>query len=139
MPPQDGVGGGTPRPRKLSPASARIAPPIVTEETTMMYELTLGSTWRNNIRSGRAQTTRAGMRQRRVVGRDQRRKDGGHNQDHDHDQRDRAQRLPPRQQQGAASNTAPLTQPRQLSRERLALRVDQDAAARHVAPPRSSG
>src|SRR5215211_9348100 len=59
MPPHEGLGGGTPRPRKDSDASARIAPPIVTDATTMIGAETLGRMCWKTIRTGHAPTTRA--------------------------------------------------------------------------------
>ena len=48
--PQDGAGGGTPSPRKLSEASTRIAPPRPAEATTIMGAVTLGRMWRSIMR-----------------------------------------------------------------------------------------
>src|SRR2546427_296489 len=53
MPPHDGMLSGTPRPRKLSPASVRIAPATPKVATTMSEALTLGRMWRQTMRGGR--------------------------------------------------------------------------------------
>ncbi len=52
--PQEGAGGGTPRPKKLNPASERMeeATPKVAE--TKRGEKALGRIWRNMIRAGLA-------------------------------------------------------------------------------------
>ena len=57
MVPQDAVGGRIPKPRKLSPDSARIAPPIPRENATMMVETTLGNTPVSMMRQSPAQWT----------------------------------------------------------------------------------
>ncbi len=46
MPPQLGVGGCSPTPRKLKPASARSAKPRDSASWMMIGEATLGMTWR---------------------------------------------------------------------------------------------
>ena len=48
--PQLGVGGPMPKPRKLSPASARMYPGTLPENSTMVGARMLGSTWRNRMR-----------------------------------------------------------------------------------------
>ena len=47
MRPQVGVGGGTPMPRKLRPASRRIVPEVLSAAITMSVGATFGSTWRS--------------------------------------------------------------------------------------------
>ena len=49
--PQLGVGGPRPKPRKLSPASARIIPGTLPVKATMVGARMLGRTWRSSIRS----------------------------------------------------------------------------------------
>src|SRR5213078_442993 len=50
MPPHDGMASGTPRPRKLRPASVRIAPATPKVATTISEALTLGRMWRTTMR-----------------------------------------------------------------------------------------
>ncbi|MNN22858.1 hypothetical protein D3C81_1362350 [compost metagenome] len=50
MPPQVGAGGGTPRPRKDRPDSARIAVPTRVVNSTITGGSTLGRMWRNRMR-----------------------------------------------------------------------------------------
>src|SRR6266508_1496170 len=59
MRPQVGVGGGTPRPRKLRLASKMIMLATITEPITMTEADTLGSTCRHKMRRLRAPMTRA--------------------------------------------------------------------------------
>ena len=59
MAPQEAVWGGTPTPRKLRAASARMALAMVTEATTMMGAVTLGRRCRAMMRSWRQPTVRA--------------------------------------------------------------------------------
>ena len=54
MPPQVGVGGGVPNPRKLSAASITMALPSHTVAMTRMGANTFGSTWRATTRPGDA-------------------------------------------------------------------------------------
>ncbi len=57
--PQLGVGGWTPRPRKLSDASAIIAPAMPSVAWTMTEGNAVGSTCRTTIRAERAPSARA--------------------------------------------------------------------------------
>ena len=59
MPPQAGVGGCTPAPMKLSPASTRMMPAADSDASTMMGATTLGSRCRSMIRLGPAPRARA--------------------------------------------------------------------------------
>src|SRR5437879_2452318 len=54
IPPQVGVGGGVPRPRKLRAASMTMALPSQTVAMTRIGAKTFGSTWRRTIRAGDA-------------------------------------------------------------------------------------
>jgi hypothetical protein len=59
MPPQAGAGGGTPKPRKLSAASARMALPRPSVAMTMIGATTLGRMWRSTTRRCPAPSARA--------------------------------------------------------------------------------
>src|SRR5437016_11483373 len=59
MPPQLGVGGGMPAPRKLRLASAKMAAPAVSEAWTRIVLMIFGSTWAVAIRAELAPTARA--------------------------------------------------------------------------------
>ena len=59
IPPQVGVGGGGPRPRKLSDDSTRIAVPSDVEAMTMIGAITLGSRCWKTIRPPPAPRQRA--------------------------------------------------------------------------------
>jgi hypothetical protein len=49
MPPQLGISGGRPYPRKLREASAIITPPMLMEKMMMTGAIILGRTWRTRI------------------------------------------------------------------------------------------
>src|SRR5262245_20199685 len=75
MLPQLGLGGGSPRPRKLRPASARMTPAIPTVAWTMTGPAMLGRRWRTRMRSelapaARAESTNSSSRERRIWARD---------------------------------------------------------------------
>jgi len=59
MRPHVGVGGGTPMPRKLRPASRRIVPEVLSAAMTTIVGTTFTSTWRRRIRAWRAPSARA--------------------------------------------------------------------------------
>ena len=50
MPPQLGMSGGRPKPRKLSAASDMITPPTLMLKMMMIGAAMLGSTWRSSER-----------------------------------------------------------------------------------------
>lgn len=50
--PQDGAGGGTPRPKKLRPASDKMAEATPSVAETKSGEIALGRIWRNITRVG---------------------------------------------------------------------------------------
>jgi hypothetical protein len=61
MLPQLGMGGGTPRPRKLNPASVRIALAIYNVAMTTSVDTELGKTCRAITRTGELPMARAAM------------------------------------------------------------------------------
>src|SRR6185437_13244887 len=74
MRPQEGCGSGTPRPRKESDASVRMAEPSWAVASTMSGASVLGRTWRSAMRSSlmptaRAASTKGNSRSARVLAR----------------------------------------------------------------------